>query len=641
MYRYLALVWNSRNPEDSRAATTLAGPALPSTWSVAYQAPGIKLLRTDARQSAAIVYPLPRDSGVIFGKLFESHRDVQAPHGPSLDADETRQIVASGGRRIVERYWGSYIAIIRDQSARGHHVFRDPTGTVACYHTVHGGIDVFFSNVEDVIRCLPGPFDIDREHLTRWLYLPPLASRSTGLTGVKPLPAGECLTLLEGTRTQSRLWDPAEVARQRRFEQPDEAAHALRSTVQNTVNAWASCYENITHLLSGGLDSSVVAACLAQAPTKPRLTYLNLAIESHNAQQQVHMPGVDRALQDKIRATVSHGDERYYARLVTTLWNAPLVERTRSPELSIERLSSLPPRLNPALYFTAHELDAAKLEMIGTYGTQAFFSGQAGDSVFLATSQPLPAIDYAHQHGLRPGLWRHVLATAALSRESLWSVLGKTWSHGLLGRRYVSLLEHIERASLLPQDRVVELMKAEHAYRETQHASSTNLPPGKQLLVQGVAAAPYYDFEFHAGQRADHIDPLNAQPVWELALQIPTYTVLLDGTSRGLARHAFRDVLPAEIRKRVAKGSGSTFYQHVVRSQRNLLQQVLLDGQLVKERYLDRRKLDECLAADDPSAIIFAPILLSYLSAEIWLQQWQQVGMNSVATAPPYRMAAP
>src|SRR5690606_7666693 len=130
-----------------------------------------------------------------------------------------------------------------------------------------------------------------------------------------------------------------------------------------------SCYESITHLLSGGLDSSIVAACVAQAPTRPRLTYLNLAIESHHAQQHVHMPGVDRALHEKIRVTLSHGDERFYARLVAQRWNAPLVEKARHPELDMKRLSGLPVQLDPAQYFTAYELDDAKREMIDIYGT--------------------------------------------------------------------------------------------------------------------------------------------------------------------------------------------------------------------------------------------------------------------------------
>lgn len=638
MYRYLALVWNPQDPQGNATAVELTRTTGAATWSVVYQAAGIKLLRTDTRQTSATVYPLCRNQGVVFGKLFASQGNVQAPREAAFGADETEQIVGSGGRHIVERYWGTYIAIVRD--TRSCRVFRDPTGTLACYHTVHGGIDLFFSDIEDLVDCLPGPFTLDREHLARWLYLPPLAKHSTGLEGVKPLPAGECLILSAQTRSAARLWDPAAIAAEPRFEQPEAAAHALRSTVQNVVHAWAGCYRNITHRLSGGLDSSIVAACLAQAPSKPRLTYLNLAIESDGIQQHVHMPGVNPAFHEKIRAVVSHGDERYYARLVANLWNATLVEKKRNPELNIARLSDLPPQLNPALYFTTLEMDDAKLEMIRTCGTQAFFSGQAGDSVFLATLQPLAALDYAHLHGLRPGLWRHLVASAGLSRESLWSVLRKTLSHGVLRRRYVSLMHLIQRPSLLTQEIVTQMAEVERAHHQAQYAATAFLPPGKQMLAQAVASTAYYDYAFHSGKFADHVNPLDAQPIWELALRIPTYTFLLNGTSRGLARHAFRDVLPAEIRKRIAKGSGSPFYQHMVRSQRGLLRDYLLDGQLVRDRYLDRRKLEDCLAADDPSSIVFAPTLLSYLSAEIWLQQWKRIGTDRAATATPPRIAA-
>jgi asparagine synthase (glutamine-hydrolysing) len=132
----------------------------------------------------------------------------------------------------------------------------------------------------------------------------------------------------------------------------------------------------------------------------------------------------------------------------------------------------------------------------------------------------------------------------------------------------------------------------------------------------------YYDFVFHSGNSADHIDPLNSQPVWELMLQIPTYTVLTGGVSRGLARQAFADVLPAEIRKRQTKGNGMPFYQHVVRRNRSYLRDRLADGVLVSQGFLDRRKLMDCLAMDEPGVVIPAATLLAYLAAEIWLQRW-------------------
>ncbi|MBM0107283.1 hypothetical protein JM946_21305 [Steroidobacter sp. S1-65] len=634
MYRYLAFVWNSRNLESARTVNALSTSA-PATWNLAYEGTGIKLFRTDARRTAS-VYRLDRNGGVIFGKLFESHTEAEVPRQAQFDADEALRVVRSGGRRVVERYWGTYLAIVHDDAARKHHVFRDPTGTLPCYSTTYRGVDVFFADIEDALHCLPGPFSIDRDHLSRWLYSLSLAREATAIENVEPLPAGECLTLHEQARTRTRIWDPVAVASAPNFERPEEAELALRSAVQSTVNAWASCYRNITHRLSGGLDSSIVAGCLAHAPAKPQLTFCNLAIEDSDAQQQVHLLGMDRATIEKVRAIVSHGDERRYARLVAQRWGVPLVERKRSPELNMQRLSAIPLRLRPLMYFASMEMDDTRMEMVRNHGAEAFFSGQSGDTVFLATTQPVASIDYARRHGLRPALWRHLLASSTLSKESLWTVLQKTVSHGLLRRRYVSRFHTFWRTTLLNSELATQMAHSEQTLREAQHVATAALPPGTQMLANAIASTAYHEFVVHTRGLADDIDPLDAQPVWEVALRIPSYTSLKGATSRGLARHAFRDVLPEEIRKRTAKGSGSAFYQNVVHKHRGLLRDQLLDGHLVNDGYLDRRKLEECLALDDPSTQIVASTLLSYLAAEIWMQQWKQVG---TATAARYRNA--
>lgn len=627
MYRYLALVWNPQHLDNVRSAVALADAA-PATWNTMYEGAGIKLFRTDARRKSAQVYPVGRNGGVIFGRLFEGHCDIQIPRTVAFDGDEAHKVIGSGGRHVVERYWGTYVAFLYNAAARRHHIFRDPTGTLACYHTEHRGIDLFFSDIEDAMQCLPGPFRVDPEFLPRWLHMRQLTNDRTGIENIKPLPAGQCLTVSDGARTWSRLWDAVAIAGDPAFERPDEAARALRSTLQSTVNAWASCYGSITHRLSGGLDSSIVAGCLAQTPSNPRLSFVNLAAELETDATLVHNPGLSQELFDKFRTIISPGDERHFARLVAQRWRVPLVERKRVATLDHERLTDLPPSLSPHMYFTSFEMDDAKMEMIRNFGAEAFFSGQGGDSVFFAVMQPLSAIDYARMHGLRPSLWRHVIDSARLSRESVWSVIRKTAAHGLLSKRYISPMYGFERPGLLTDELIAAMTRVEHAYRQAQNDAGASLPPGKQFMSPGVAATPYYDYRFHSGNFADDIDPLDSQPVWELMLRIPTYTILMNGTSRGLARYAFRDILPTEIRKRMTKGTGTPFYQHVVRTHKELLREQLLDGELMKDGYLDRRKVEQCLALDDPSMQVRASSLLSYLSAELWLQQWR----NTVAT---------
>lgn len=637
MYRYLAIVWDPHDLERVRASAKVIENTMIAGWSVAYEGAGIRLLSTGARQTSAVSYPLRHDRGVIFGRLFAGDREVRLVSGTFDDA-ETHRILSSGGQHVIDHYWGSYVTLLYDESARQHHFFRDPTATLACYHTRHAGIDIFFSDIEDCRRCVPGPFTIDRDYVARWLYNRTQCTMgSTGLVGFDDVGPGQRLTLRQGNVTRTRIWDPATIAGEPIFDDTPQAARALRSSVQDAVNAWTSCYGNITHRLSGGLDSSIVAGCLAQAPSKPSITFLNVAVNASHDQEPLHLPGMDKALAARVRAIVGRGDERQFARLVAKRWNVTLIERERNPSMDMARLRQVPLKLSPALYFTMLEMDDAELEMIRSFGTQAFFSGQAGDSVFSATTQPLGAIDYACLHGVRPGLWRQLRASSALSRTSLWSVLRQTFAHGILRRPYVSLAARAERPSLMPQDLLTELIAEETAQRQAQRFASSRLPPGKQLHARGAGTSPFYDIVFRSGILADHVDPLNAQPVWERVLRTPMYSILLNGTSRGLARHAFRDVLPEEIRKRITKGTGSPFYQHVVRTHLGALREHLLDGLLVKQNYLDRRKVERCLqGTEDPSMTIYAPTLLSYLSAEIWLQQWQQVaassGMGNVET---------
>ncbi len=638
MHRYLAMIWNPDSVEGARTSQSLKGvmTSRPTEWPTAYEGPGALVIHAAVATRATESYRLQNAGGVVLGRLFNRPGSGRESRQVNFDSGETTRIIDSSGQHLVDRYWGSYVAVLFDEAARRHHIFRDPIGEVPCYHASHEGVEIFFSHIEDCVRCFRLSFGVNRAYLTRWLVFSGLRTRQCGLDGIDEMPGGERITLSRGHISRALLWDPAQIASNPRLDSPDVAAKALRATVQETVDAWASCYQRITHKLSGGLDSSIVAACLAQAPSRPAIDYLNLSVDVGLDQERLHLPGVDLRTAEKVRAIAAHGDERHLARLVAKRWQTPLVERQRDVAMDLSRLWQAPLSLHPSMYFTVMEVDDIELEFAKSQGTQAFFSGQGGDSVFLATIQPFPAIDYAHLHGIRPGLWPHVLATARLNKDSVWSVLGKTIQHGVLHRRYQSPRSILEAPTLLRTELTSGLTSED--FENHLVASLAALPPGKQNHATGIHWAAYYDFVFYSGRYADHVDPLNSQPVWELMLQLPTYTILADGISRGLARRAFADVLPPEIRKRQAKGIGTPFYQQVVRRNRSLLRERLLDGLLVREGYLDRIKLDQYLAADEPFVTVSAAQVLSYLAAEIWLQQWSSAALD--AAAPRASMAS-
>lgn len=624
MGRYVAIVCDPHGTEAMRTLHSLRRHCLPTVhgapaWSVAFEGPGMLVIHQTRRECKT--YPLSQQSGVIVGQLFDRQcTDYSRAREVELDDAQSATIVRTAGKHLVEQYWGTYFALLYDRDTNKHHVFRDPIATMPCFHARYGGADIFFSHWGDCARLLPIEPVVDRQFMTKWLLYSGITTDETGIEGVKRVTPSERLTLCRGSISRAQLWDPVAIAANPRFAEPKHAADMLRSTLQNVIDAWASRYQTITHRLSGGLDSSIVAGCLARAASQPKLNFIHIWIESaRNA--QLHLPpDLDPAVAEKMRAITGDGDERYFARQVARRWNVPLVERPRNNALDLEQLRRSPPTATPSMYFTAVEIDDAELEMIATHGTQAFFTGQGGDSVLLATGQPFPSIDHAYLHGLGRGLWQHIVSSTALSKESLWAVLGKTLQHGLLRRPYSARFELLDLPTLVPPSVRAAIRAEDLDGKFGRLAAASTLPPGKKNHVEGITCE-YQDYVFYAGERSDHIDPLNAQPVWELMLSIPTYTALHKGVSRGLARTAFQDLLPKEIFKRQIKGTGSYFYQNIVRNNRACLRDQLADGLLVQQGFLDRARVLDCLASEEPSLTISAPTLLSYFAAEIWLQQ--------------------
>jgi len=625
MLRYIIMVWDQSDSKSCHAAHALTASVAsdPLLWNIAHKDPGSLAMYSNAHRRESPVCMLGDNKGVVLGTLFDRHGDHSDPKQCLNFSDvDTHSIVSSRGKHLVEKFWGSYVSLIYDSADRSHHVFRDPTGNLPCYHTSYSGTDIFFSHIDDCIRYVPLLPTVNRRYLSQWLIGGRMATRESGLAAVDDVPAGERQTVCHQRLTRTLLWRPVEIAQSLRIEQTDEAARQLRFVVQNTINAWASCYRIISHKLSGGLDSSIVAGCLAQAPSRPTMNFLNFSIDVGYDQEKLYLPGLDRRTADRIRSIAGHGDERHFARLVADRWKIPLIERQRTTSMDLSRLWQVPLTTSPAMFFTSMEVDDTEIELSQTHGTQAFFSGQAGDAVLLATVQPFPALDYVYLNGIRPDLWKHVVATSALSKESIWNVMGKILKHSVLRRPYNLPLSVLEQPTLM-RDEVLETFNAD-SFKSPWSELTASLPPGKRNHVNGLMGSTYYDFIFHSQQYVDHIDPLNSQPIWELMLRIPTYTILTGGISRGLARSAFADLLPSEVRKRQVKGTGTPFYQQVVRRSRSYLRETLLDGLLVKEGYLDRQKLNNYLTAEEPFVTVRASQILCYLAAEIWLQQWQQ-----------------
>jgi hypothetical protein len=120
---------------------------------------------------------------------------------------------------------------------------------------------------------------------------------------------------------------------------------------------------------------------------------------------------------------------------------------------------------------------------------------------------------------------------------------------------------------------------------------ASDLPPGKRWQIGLLARLLHRHRPVPELQYASKRHPLFSQPLVELCLRIPLYTLLRGGGDRALERAAFRDVVPAPIIRRENKGTVAISAMSKIRECLPFLRELVLGGVLVRERIIDRRRL--------------------------------------------------
>src|SRR4030095_15404261 len=177
---------------------------------------------------------------------------------------------------LVRNGWGNYVAFIVDPLIGTTLVLKDPCGSLPCFSTAFRGITVVFSAIADCMDLAPLRFTANRRYIERRLHSGEMTQQFDALNEVMQIRRGECVEFspLQQPAMIGRrfLWNPFDIARlQPPLDDPSLAATALRSTLRSCTSPLAAGHENVLLRLSGGLDSSIVLACLRRIPRRPRV----------------------------------------------------------------------------------------------------------------------------------------------------------------------------------------------------------------------------------------------------------------------------------------------------------------------------------------------------------------------------------
>jgi asparagine synthase (glutamine-hydrolysing) len=433
------------------------------------------------------------------------------------------------GPQFVERLHGMFALALWDGPRERLVLARDRLGKKPLLWTrLPDGTLAFASELKALLRLPQVSRDVDVEALDAYLALQYVPGERTGLLGIHKLPPGHVLVAEGDGERIERYWraEPAEASAGEQ-----EWLERVRATVAEAVRKRLVADVPLGALLSGGIDSSIVVALMAQAsPEQVRTFTVGFADARY--------------------------DERAYARLVATRYG------TVHEELEIqEDVAATLPRLAatydeplgdeaafPTFLIAEQARRHVTVALAGDGGDESFAGYERYAALALAGRIPAP-VAKAGAAALRalPAARRE--PRSPLYRAARFLEVAATPAHG----RYARLMEvfPLESRQALWADpgvaRPTALTPTRPGVTGLQQLDLETYLPG-DLLLKADLASMAHSLELRS--------PFLDHEVVALGLALPDSLKVHGREGKVALRHAFADLLPAEVTTRGKTGFG-------------------------------------------------------------------------------------
>ena len=202
------------------------------------------------------------------GARFTGHSDTEVL---------VEAIARRGVRETVNRCVGMFAFALWDRRERELTLVRDRAGIKPLYYGTLDGQFLFASELKAMVVCTKSRPTLNRSIIPHYLATGYIPSPDTIYEGVSKLPPGSILVLRDGKTSLSQFWNADDVwlhGTQHPFEgTEEEAMDELERIVGEAVGCRLVADVPLGAFLSGGIDSSLVAAFMQQRSPSPVRTF--------------------------------------------------------------------------------------------------------------------------------------------------------------------------------------------------------------------------------------------------------------------------------------------------------------------------------------------------------------------------------
>jgi asparagine synthase (glutamine-hydrolysing) len=176
------------------------------------------------------------------------------------------------GPHFVERLHGMFAVALWDAGRERLVLARDRLGKKPLlWARLPDGTLAFASELKALLRLPQLSREIDLDAVDAYLALQYVPGDRTALRGIHKLAPGHVLVAEGGTERIERYWQPESITEPSAHE--EEWLERVRATVGEAVRKRLVADVPLGALLSGGIDSSIVVALMAEASTQPVRTF--------------------------------------------------------------------------------------------------------------------------------------------------------------------------------------------------------------------------------------------------------------------------------------------------------------------------------------------------------------------------------
>ena len=601
------------------------------------------------------------DSQAVLGHRRLSIVDLAAGHQPLANEDQTIWIVFNGeiynhaelrpeleahghryrtkcdtetivhayeqwGDACVERLRGMFALAIWDAPRRRLLLARDRLGVKPLYWARAGERLLFGSEIKSILRSGLVRAEADESRLPEQLSTRYVSGAGTLYKGIQRLLPGHLLTFEGGQVSTREYWDvPAGGANDSARLDDRDVVHRFRELLEEAVRVRLMADVPLGMFLSGGLDSSAIAALMAGMIDRPLQTF-SVAFKQRAFSELDYARQVSRAIKADAHEIVID-DADFFGALPKLVWHEdePIAHPSSVPLYFVSELA----RQHVKVVLTGEGSD----ELLAGYGKypRALVNWKAG-AAYSHLPGPLRAFVARDLVPRLPARFRRYASRSFLALERTpeamffenFAAIGLKRQRALLSSRF---------GSATP----------EQAYGSSR--AYFDAPPAGTSLLDRLLYADLKTYLVELLMKQDQMSmaasiesrvPFLDHHLVEFAAGLPSRFKLRGFTTKWILREAVRPILPPAILSRPKMGFPVPFGLWLRGRWGDVARDVLLDSRSRQRGIIEASAVEGLITAHQAGRADGADALWSLLNLELWYRTYiDGGGVQTLPGVPP------